>query len=112
MTKKFAGLLAIALILQAAPVLAQEDGHEGGHKGKMFEKHDTNGDGVISKDEFLSHSESRFQEMDVNGDGSISKEEGQAHRDAKRERYQEFKEKRKTFRENSGAPVESAPEAQ
>lgn len=49
-------------------------------KGKMFEKVDTNGDGVISKTEMLSKAEERFAKMDTNGDGSVSKEEAKQHR--------------------------------
>ena len=36
---------------------------------------DTNGDGVISKTEFMTQTESRFAKMDANGDGSIAQEE-------------------------------------
>ncbi len=38
---------------------------------------DTNGDGNISKQEFLANCEKRFQKMDTNGDGQISPEERQ-----------------------------------
>ena len=52
MMKNLMMLTAVALMMQTAPVLA--DNHGEGEKGKRFEKHDTNGDGVISKDEFLT----------------------------------------------------------
>ena len=43
-----------------------------GHKMKMM---DADGDGVISKDEFMSHAEKKFSKKDANGDGVISKDE-------------------------------------
>jgi Ca2+-binding EF-hand superfamily protein len=86
---KFLALTAVVLTFTAVPALA--DHHGEGKKGKMFEKHDTNGDGVISKAEFLSHAEERFSKMDVNGDGEVTKEEGKAAREAKREKREERK---------------------
>ena len=87
MKKKFALLLAAALMLQAAPVLA--DNHDGnGHKGKMFERSDINGDGVISRDE----AQVRFDKMDADRDGSVSREES-------RNAMEKWKKKRKEMRE-------------
>jgi Ca2+-binding EF-hand superfamily protein len=87
---RFLALTAVLLTFSAAPALA--DHHGEGKKGKMFEKHDTNGDGVISKAEFLNHAEERFAKMDVNGDGEVSKEEGKAARAAKKEKRAERKD--------------------
>ena len=65
------------------------------HKGaKMFEKHDTNGDGVISKAEFLTHAEERFSKMDVDGDGNVTKDEAKAAKEKMREKWKEMKDKR------------------
>jgi hypothetical protein len=91
-------LAAAALVFQASPVLAQ--GPQGGsqdgpRKDKMFEMHDTNSDGVISKDEFLTHAEDRFGKMDADSDGSVTKEEGQAAWEKMKERHKERKEYRK-----------------
>ena len=83
--KKLLLLGAAVLVFQATPVLA--DNHKGGHgnKGaKMFEKHDTNGDGAISEAEFLEHAKAKFSERDTNGDGSITMEEAKAAKEAKR----------------------------
>ena len=90
---KFLVLTAAVLTFSALPALA--DNHGGGKKGKMFEKHDTNGDGVISKSEFLSHAEERFAKMDANGDGEVTKDEGKAAREAMKEKRKERKEERK-----------------
>lgn len=95
--RKLLVLSVAALAIVATPVLADSHGGKGA-KGKMFEKHDTNGDGAISKEEFLDHAEERFSKMDTNGDGSVSKEEAKAGHDKKRaemkERIKERKEKR------------------
>lgn len=97
MSKKVLLLAAAALVLQATPVLAEGgkgDGPRKHHEG-MFEKHDTNGDGGVSKDEFLQHAEERFQKMDADGDGTVSKEEGQAAREKMKEKWKEKREHRK-----------------
>ena len=36
---------------------------------------DTNGDGVVTKDEAMAKALKRFEKMDANGDGQITKEE-------------------------------------
>ncbi len=92
--KKLLMLTAAGLIFQATPVLA--DHHEGGegHKGKMFEKHDSNGDGVISESEFLEHAKKKFSEKDKNGDGVISKEEARENHESMKERWEEKKKQR------------------
>lgn len=111
MSKKLMMLAATALMMQATPVFADNhggpDGERGKHKGKMFEMHDTDGDGVVTKDEFLSHAEERFGKMDADGDGKITKEESaEAHKAMK----EKFKEKRKEFKERRGGPDGDAPE--
>lgn len=80
-----------AIALLSAPALAESpDGH---HKGKMFEAMDANGDGMVSKDEFVASHMKRFEKMDANTDGNVSKEEIEAYRAAKREKMQEMKQK-------------------
>lgn len=103
--KKLLILTAAVLVFQTTPVLAES--YEGGdkpHKGKMFEKKDTNGDGVISESEFLDHAKARFDEMDKNGDGSISQDEAKVMHEAKREKMKEkrdqWKEKRQERRQD------------
>ncbi len=86
----------------ALPAMAEEGARPEG-KGGPFVKHDTNGDGVISKAEFLSHAEERFGQMDADGSGDVSKEEAKAAHEAKREKMKDMREKRQ---EKRGAEAE------
>ena len=95
--KKFMLLSAIVMGFVVLPAASYADGHGG--KGKMFEKKDANGDGVISKDEFIKAQEEKFSEMDADGSGDISKEEASAAHEARREKMKEHKEKRQERRE-------------
>ena len=54
---------------------------------KMFDKKDSNSDGVISKAEFVAHAEKKFAKMDADGNGSLTKEEVKSYRAAKKEKY-------------------------
>ncbi len=96
--KKLLTLSAVALALSFTPALAGER-TDVDHKGGMFEKHDTNGDGVISKDEFLKQAEERFGKMDANGDGNVTAEEGKAAKEAMHSKREEHREKRKEMRQ-------------
>lgn len=57
------------------------------HKGKKFERMDTNADGVITLEEVLAKAEKRFAEMDTDGDGKITEEEAKNHYIAKKEKH-------------------------
>lgn len=82
-------LLTLSMFILAVSVTgALADEHQGG-KAKMFEKHDTNGDGVISKSEFLAQVEERFAKMDQDGNGEISKDEAKAGKKKMRENVKE-----------------------
>lgn len=104
--RKILALGVCALAFSATPALA--DHHKGGdHKGKMFEKHDTNGDGVISKDEFLKGAEERFSKMDTDGNGEVTKEEAKAAHEKMREKIKEYREKNaEQAKEGEAAPAE------
>ena len=58
---------------------------------RMFEKKDTNSDGVISKAEFMTATEKKFAKMDADGNGSITKEEVKSYWAAKKEKHKEKK---------------------
>lgn len=51
-------------------------------KGFFFQRIDTNGDGVISRDEVLAARQRLFARLDHNGDGVIDQAEIEAARDA------------------------------
>lgn len=99
--KKLFVLTALAVVLSTAQSQAEEYGHHGAHKGGMFQKHDTNGDGSISKAEFLSRAEERFAKMDANGDGVISKDEAQETRAEMKDKMKDRMQKRKEMRGGS-----------
>jgi opacity protein-like surface antigen len=84
-----AATLAV-MALSTAAFASPPEGRPGG-KGpmmdKFFEEADTNGDGVISKDEALANAARRFDEKDTNNDGKLTKEEIQAHFAAMKEKF-------------------------
>ena len=76
-----AAVLSIGLLGTAA--LADGHGNHGnnsgesqkGSKGDRFARADSNGDGVISRDEFMALASQRFGKMDADGNGSLSADE-------------------------------------
>jgi len=65
---------------------------------------DTNNDGKIDFNEFITHSEQRFQTMDINSDGYVTPEEARAGHKLMREKMkQAFKERRQTERDSQEA---------
>ena len=58
--KKILAMTALALVFASPQAFADKHEHKG---GKMFEKHDTNSDGVISKTEFMDHAAEKFSKM-------------------------------------------------
>jgi hypothetical protein len=105
MTRKFL-LSTMALTILAFPALAEDAAPVAGGPGApgmMGMAHspnaDTDGDGMLSKAEFMAVQEKRFAEMDGNSDGKISPEERKGHHDKMRA---EFREKRKEWQEKKG----------
>ena len=84
--KLFSTLLACSVLLGASTLsyAADETAPMAGQMQQKMQQHlketDTNGDGNISKQEFMAGCEKRFQKMDANGDGQITKEERQQMR--------------------------------
>jgi len=70
--------LSVAFILAVAGTSSLHAGHHGGGKNKM-EMMDTDGDGAVSKEEFMSHKEQRFMKKDANGDGVLTEDEMKKH---------------------------------
>ena len=102
--KKLLAMTALALAISSPTAFAEDHGGKHGkHGGKMFEKHDTNSDGVISKDEFLSHAEEKFSEMDADGNGEVTQEEGKAAWEARKEKMKERRAKMKEKKDAEAA---------
>jgi len=53
-----------------------------GFGGRMFARLDTNGDGIVDREEYRAQAAQRFDRMDTNKDGKIDAAERQAARDA------------------------------
>lgn len=78
-TAKTLTILSVsALILGALSISYVHAGHHGGGKNKI-EMMDADGDGAVSKEEFMSHKEQRFMKKDENGDGVLTEEEMTKH---------------------------------
>lgn len=110
--KQFLTLAAVVLAFAATPALADHhEGHKGpkgDHKGKMFEKHDVDGDGAISKEEFIVEAQKRFEKMDTDGNGEVSKEEARAAHEEIKEKMKERLKKRMEHRKEKAEGGESA----
>ena len=65
----------IVVTMTATPLLAQQGPGGQGH----FKEMDTDGDGQISQEEWVSHQTERFTEIDTDGDGYASEKEMEAH---------------------------------
>jgi len=67
------------------------------HMKERLEQMDTNKDGQIDLNEYLSHAEKRFAKLDANGDGFITKQE---RRKAHKEMRERVRDRRKQWREH------------
>lgn len=74
-----------ALMLSANAEARHHEEGEGSRKGGMFQRLDSNKDGVVTQDEFLVHAKEKFKKMDSNGDGSVTKDEAKSHHKSRRE---------------------------
>ena len=77
-TKLLTYTFSIAFVLAVAGATSLHAGHHGDGKNKM-EMMDTDGDGAVSKEEFMSHKEQRFMKKDENGDGVLTEDEMKKH---------------------------------
>ena len=98
-------LMLSALILVFAVPVAIAKGHGGGHGERMFEKKDVNGDGVISKDEFMTSAEEMFGKLDADGNGEVTKEEAHNAKEKMKEKWKDHKQKRE---DKQGSDTDSA----
>lgn len=97
-SKFMLGALSTAMILHSA--LAQDTSAESRHemlKQKRLEhlqKKDKDGNGMISKAEYMAEAEARFKRRDANGDGQISPQERAAKRNKAHQHRQERRHER------------------
>ena len=114
------GLLVASLVTLAPVSLvsaeeqdtsAESESYEHGHRHEMrkkfkkrhekfmverMKKIDSNGDGNVDLQEYLTHAEQRFNEMDINGDQSVTADEArEAHKMMRKKHHKAFKEAHK-----------------
>lgn len=87
----FTTSLLSASILVSSAWAAHHEGKRGEKRGHHFERKDTDGDGSISKGEWMTSSEERFKQLDSDGDGVITQAEWDAGRERMRERWKKEK---------------------
>ncbi len=87
--KKILAFTVLGLVLTAPAAFADHHGDDRSGKGGMFERHDTNKDGKVSKEEFMNSHEEKFKKMDADSDGYVSKEEAMKVREEMKEKWQE-----------------------
>ena len=71
----FGQIVLISTFLVSGPALAEDMGQAGGKKAYM----DADGDGVVTRQEFIEGHEKMFDRLDANGDGVIDADERRAH---------------------------------
>ena len=65
--------------LSAAELEAQAMARAAQHAARMMERMDANGDGKVTREEFMQGHDAMFDAMDTNGDGVIDAEERSGH---------------------------------
>ena len=85
-------ILLVVTVVMMLPLQAEAKGKN------AFEKMDTNGDGMVSEQEYVSHvqaqAKKRFAKKDKNGDGMLSKDEArQKMKDDKKDNKSKKKDK-------------------
>lgn len=113
MNKKLFPLISAAVVTAAVPAYANSRHHtaksSSGDDTNAWTSHyftmvDTDHDGMITRDEFMSHARTKFDQMDTNHDGTISKDEMMSF---KRSEWKDYGPHGKRTRPNS----ENLPEA-
>jgi Ca2+-binding EF-hand superfamily protein len=106
--KKILLLAAMGVMLQGSPVLAQDllnktEAQNHAYKKRVFDKYDTDENGVISQDEFFVNLKKRFVSKDKNKDGVLSFEEADIALPNKQEMMKKLmKDKKKEWRKKLG----------
>lgn len=103
--------LAFSVPAFAGDVAGGPDGKPGPrhHKGMMFEKLDTDGNGEVTKAEFQAFHDKKFAEMDADGNGVVTKAEAEAAHEKMREKMKEHRKKRMEEGKGDHAPPQPPP---
>lgn len=75
MNKLIIGLAATATLIGGAAIAAHAADKSKGPAGWLLKHGDTNGDGAISRDEFLAKAAEHFAKADANKDGKVTGDE-------------------------------------
>ncbi len=84
------------------------------HNKERFSSVDPDGDGKVTKEEFLKHAQERHKKMDLDGDGKVSREELKKLHEDRKEKRQDRREKleqRKSEGKMSKPPVKDDTKA-
>jgi Ca2+-binding EF-hand superfamily protein len=99
MTIRMKLLMAVAAAaLAGSPAFADHHGGKGKGHGRhhgSIEKMDTDGDGVITREEAQAARKAHMMKADANGDGAVTLEELKAYRDKMREERRENRAERR-----------------
>jgi Ca2+-binding EF-hand superfamily protein len=102
--KKFLILAASAALITgsayfaSAEEVAKTEGQQP-KKGGMMGEMDANGDGKVSKDEFVADAAKKYSEIDSNKDNNITHEEMQAHHKAKKAKHEAMEKEHEAERD-------------
>ncbi len=75
---KYLAVISLVLATWGMALAGGSHGHGKGERTSFIEKHDADGNGLVSFEEFSEYFKTHFEEMDSNGDGVISEDEVQA----------------------------------
>ena len=93
----------VALTTLSAPIASIAEPAQAPMKaGKMVGKADADGDGKISKAEFVAMSEKRFEKADNDNDGFLSPEEMKAMHAKRKEKFGAMRDKMKALKDKHG----------
>lgn len=77
--KKLATLITAVLCIAAAPAFADDDNRPGWGRGANWKAMDANGDGMLSKDEFMRFHEKMWDQMKKNSSGMVDMKDFPMH---------------------------------
>lgn len=104
--KKILTLGLVLIAFSATPAIAKKNSENDAKK--VSHPADTDGNGTVSKAEFLKKHEDRFNKIDTNGNGELSAEELQTNRPKAKKESKEEKKAREARQAERKAKREAA----